>query len=239
MKTSLFTAVAIALLACSPVAAHDTGGHEQAELISVSGTGDASRAPDMATVSAGVVSEALTAQDAMQKNAAAMSKAFEELRRAGIQEKHITTSQMSLHPQYKKFDNATQSRGISGYSVRNTVSAKTYDMENVGPMLDALVKAGVNNINGVNFGMKNSEDARSEARIEAVKKARAKAQEMAAAAGVRLGRIKSMNESGGFSPPAPVAYARGAAFSAAESTPISAGEQTLRVTVNMVFEIEQ
>lgn len=122
-----------------------------------SGTGHAAQAPDQAGFSAGVVTEGATAGKAMRKNAALMTSTFAALRKAGIDERNIQTSQMSLKPRYD-YQNRQKPR-ITGYEVRNTVSAKSEDLEKVGPMLDALVAAGVNNINGVTFSNKDSKSA--------------------------------------------------------------------------------
>ena len=103
-------------------------------------------------------------------------------------------------------------------------------------MLDALVKAGVNNINGVQFSIKDSKSAKDKAREDAIREARAKAESMASAAGVKLGKLKSLSESGGnFNPRPPVAYA--ALESRQAKTPVSAGEQEINVTVNMTYDI--
>ncbi len=205
--------------------------------ISVSATGQSYQVPDTATVSAGVVTQASTASGAMSANAAQMNRTIDELLKAGIEKRHIQTSQLSLQPRYD-YSNR-QAPKITGYEARNTVSAKSENIDKVGAMLDALVTAGANNINGVSFSIKDPEDAQSEARKEAVKKARKKAEEMANAAGVGLGRIMQISEGGGgFSPPQPMMM-RAAAMDTAESTPVAAGEQTLSVTVNMTFAIKQ
>ena len=105
-------------------------------------------------------------------------------------------------------------------------------------MLDALVAAGVNNINGVSFSIKDSKSAKDKARIDAIEAAKEKAEGMAKAAGVRLGKIMEIRESSGnYQPPQPMMMAR--SMSADESTPIAAGEQTLSVTVNLTYAIDQ
>jgi len=129
---------------------------------------------------------------------------------------------MSLNPRYN-YQNR-QSPKIDGYEVRNTVTAVSEDLENVGPMLDALVKAGVNNINGVKFSISEPDAAKNEARSKAIKSAKAKAQSMATAAGVKLGNLTSISET------------RAASLESAP-TPIAAGEQNLSVTVNLTYEI--
>jgi uncharacterized protein YggE len=236
MKTILISTLSVlALAACQPAGTtYVTTGDVPMAKIQVSATGTANMAPDMATVSAGVVTQGQTAREAMFGNATKMTRVFEELEAAGIEKKFITTSQLSLQPKYN-YQNR-QSPKIDGYEARNTVSAKTYDLDTVGAMLDALVKAGVNNINGVQFSIKDSKAAKDKARDDAIREARAKAESMAAAAGVKLGKLKSLSESGGMSRPQPVAYAM-EARSAGASTPVSAGEQAISVTVNMSYDI--
>lgn len=236
MKTIILTvAAALTISACnSGGPTYITAGEVPMAKIQVSATGTANMAPDMATVSAGVVTQGKTAREAMFGNATKMTRVFEELDAAGIEEKYITTSQLSLQPKYN-YQNR-QSPKIDGYEARNTVSAKTYDLDTVGAMLDALVKAGVNNINGVQFSIKDSKAAKDKAREDAIREAREKAESMAAAAGVKLGKLKSLSESGGNFNPRPVAYAL-ESRSAGASTPVSAGEQAISVTVNMSYDI--
>jgi len=225
----------LALSACNPGGpTYITADQAPIATIQVSATGTANMAPDMATVSAGVVTQGKTAREAMFGNATKMTRAFEELEAAGIEKKHITTSQLSLQPRYN-YKNR-QSPKIDAYEARNTVSAKTYDLDSVGAMLDALVKAGVNNINGVKFSIKDSKSAKNKAREDAIREARAKAESMAVAAGVKLGKLKSLSESGGNYRPQPVAYAA-SLESRQASTPVSAGEQAINVTVNMSYDI--
>lgn len=218
--------------ACSQTHHHE----DSVGKISVSATGKSYQAPDVATVSAGVVTQAATAQDAMRANARKMNSIFDALKAAGIQQRHIQTSQLALNPQYDYKDRRTPR--ISGYEARNTVTAKSEDLDQVGPMLDALVSAGANNINGISFGIKDSEGAKSEARREAVKDARRKADEMATAAGVRLGRILHMSESS-HNMPQPRPMMRAMAMESADmATPIAGGEQTLAVTVSITYAID-
>jgi len=229
--------VGVSLSACNSGApTYITSSNVPIPSIQVSATGKANMAPDMATVSAGVVTQGKTAREAMFGNATKMTRAFEELEAAGIEKKHITTSQLSLQPRYN-YQNRKAPK-IEGYEARNTVAAKTYDLDNVGAMLDALVKAGVNNINGVQFAVKDSKSAKETAREDAIRQARAKAESMAAAAGVKLGKLTSLSESGGnIRPPQPMAYAARSLQSGEANTPVSAGEQEISVTVKMSYDI--
>ena len=230
-------AAAALLAACQPATTYINSANASAPQIQVSATGQSFMAPDMASVSAGVVTQGKTAREAMFGNATKMTRVFEELEAAQIEKKHITTSQLSLKPRYN-YQNR-QSPKIDGYEARNTVTAKTHNLDNVGAMLDALVKAGVNNINGVQFSVKDPKAAQEKAREDAILEAKAKAEAMAKAAGVKLGNLKSLTESRGNFSPQPVAYARSSLDSASVSTPISAGEQSLSITVNMTYEIKQ
>jgi len=236
MKT-LLPILAGALIMTATSASGQSHHHEDlVGKISVAGVGKSYQAPDVATVSAGVVTEAPTAQEAMSANARKMNAVISALKAAGIQNRHIQTSQLSLNPQYD-YANRRKPR-ITGYNARNTVTARSENLDQVGPMLDALVESGANNINGINFSIKDAEGAKSEARREAVKNARRKADEMATAAGVRLGRILQMSESSHGFRPQPMMMARGLAADVAESTPVQGGEQTLSVTVNITYVIE-
>ena len=232
------TLAALATAACNSGApTYISTGAAPVPQISVSATGETGMAPDTASVSAGVVTQGKDAGAAMAENAAKMSEVFAALKAAGLADKDIQTSQLSLQPRYD-YSNRQAPR-ITGYEARNTVSAKTYDMANVGPMLDALVSAGVNNINQVQFSVKDPKAATAKAREDAIREAKDKAESMASAAGVKLGRLLSINESGGGYQPPPGVYGRSMAMDAAggASTPVAAGEQTLRVTVNLSYEI--
>ena len=236
LSTALLSS-AFLMTACNPGApTYISTGSSAQPTLNVSATGQTSAAPDRATVSAGVVQQGKTAREAMFSNATLMTAVFDELEAAGIPKSDITTSQLSLRPQYDRRDRNKPT--IKGYEARNTVMVKSDDIEQVGPMLDALVRAGVNTINQVQFSVKDPKAALSKAREDAIRDAREKAESMAEAAGVKLGPLLSMNEGGGGNGPQP-SYARAANFAADVSTPISAGEQTLSVTVNLSYGISE
>lgn len=235
-RAALLT-TALLLTACNSGApTYISTGNASQPTLNVSATGQTAAAPDRATVSAGVVQQGKTAREAMFSNATLMTAVFDELEAAGIPKSDITTSQLSLRPQYDRRDRNKPT--IKGYEARNTVTVKSDDIEQVGPMLDALVRAGVNTINQVQFSVKDPKAALSKARKDAIRDAREKAESMAEAAGVKLGPLLSLNESGGRNGPQPV-YARSANFASDASTPISAGEQTLSVTVNLSYGISE
>lgn len=228
---------ALLLVACNPGApTYISTGSASQPTLNVSATGYANAAPDRATVSAGVVQQGTTAREAMMGNATLMTAVFDELEAAGIPKSDITTSQLSLQPQYD-YRNRNKPT-IKGYEARNTVTVKSDDIEQVGPMLDALVRAGVNNINQVKFSVKEPKSAMDKARKDAIREAKEKAEGMAEAAGVKLGPLLSINESnrGGYTPK-PVMMRASAMEMSDAVTPISAGEQTMSVSVNLSYGI--
>ncbi len=236
--TSLALPLAFCLMGCNSGApTYITSSQLPVPQISVSATAASSQVPDTASVSAGIVTQGKTAGAAMRANANKMNAVFGALKAAGILEKNIQTSQLSLSPRYNYQDRRAPK--IDGYEARNTVSAKTETLDDVGSMLDALVIAGVNNINNVRFSIKDPKSAKSEARTQAIIHARAKAEAMASAAGVSIGTLQSISENSnsGFNPQPQ--FARSAALSSEASTPIAAGEQTVSVTVNLTYNIVQ
>ena len=204
--------------------------------ISVTGVGEVSMVPDMATIRAGVQTQDRRADVAIRENSEVMAQVFEQLKRANIAEKDIQTADLSLFPQYDNRSSG-QGVGISHYVAQNTLIVRVRDLEALGAILDGINKSGVNRINGISFGMQNSDAAMENARKAAVADAMAKAELYAAAAGVVLGPLQSLTEPGAGSPvPRPMAMAR--AESMAMDVPIAQGEVSLSARVHMVFAIE-
>jgi uncharacterized protein YggE len=205
-----------------------------ATLLSVSARGEASRAPDVATASAGVVTQAADANTAMRENAAQMTRVMAAIRAAGVAEKDIQTSGISINPTYRHVEN--EEPRISGYSASNTVNLKVRDIRKLGEVLDALVASGANNVNGPSFGIDQPDAVYDEARRKALEQARARAGMYAETLGLRVRRIVSISEGGGMQPPRPM-YAMRAMAMDAESTPVAPGENTLEANLEVVFEL--
>ena len=229
--SSLFTAVLIALTPVAAVA--DPAPHT----ITVSGQAEARGAPNQAMLSAGVVSVAPTAAAALAENARKMTGVFAALKKLGVPERSIQTSNFSVQPQYPPYNqNATGLQRIVGYQVSNQVDVVLDDTAKLGPALDALVGAGANQINSVSFGIKGADALQAKARADAVADARTRAETYAKAAGVSLGSVVSIQENGGFEPPRPMVMLRAQAAEA-PPTPTAAGELGVTANVTMVFEI--
>ena len=189
--------------------------------------------PDVATLSAGVVTQAADANEALRANAAQMNRLMEAVRQAGIAERDIRTSDLGVSPQYRRADG--EAREISGYEARNTVNLTLRDIGNLGSVIDALVAAGANQVHGPNFQIGEPEDAYDEARRAALEAARARAGLYADALGLRVRRIVSISEGGGFMP-RPMAMGM-RAMEAVAASPVSPGESTLSVNLDVVFEL--
>lgn len=205
-------------------------------LLSVAAQAEARRVPDVATISAGVVTQAADANAAMRANAEQMAKVMAAIKAAGIAERDIQTAGISVHPQYRYAEN--QPPAITGYQASNTVNLKVRDIGDLGEVLDALVASGANQVNGPSFEIDKPDEAYDEARLAAVEKAQARAQTYAKALGLRVRRIVSISEGGGLQPPIPMMrmQAMDAGMAKAE-TSVSPGETTLSVNLDVVFEL--
>lgn len=204
--------------------------------ISLSAYGEVKVAPDMATITFGVVTEAPTAAEAMAQNAARMTQVIAALRRAGISERDIQTSGLNLSAQYDYVQN--EPPRLRGYQASNRVTVVINDVNAVGTTADAVVAAGVNQIDGITFGLKNSKAAEDQARRAAVTALQSKASLYADALGVRLGGIRSLNEGGPNMVQPPVFAGNRMAMAAdMESTPVAPGELTVRIDITGVYDI--
>jgi uncharacterized protein YggE len=212
-------------------------------LLTVSADGRAVRTPDLAVFTAGVTSSGKTAGDALRSNAADMNRVIAALKGAGIADRDIQTSNLSLNPVYApqvRLADGTYEQPeqrIVGYQANNSVTVRQRKLGEFGRVIDTLVAAGANQVSGPSFQMDDPDAASDEARLAAMKKARARAELYARAAGLRVGRILSISESGGYNPGPPVLFARMAADSAPAPSPVAAGEIQLNANVTVLFEL--
>ncbi len=176
--------------------------------ISVTGEGRVEAAPDMATVALGVQTDALTAAAAMAENSAKLAAVIDRLKAAGIEPRDIQTSGLSLGPRYDYSQQDGTPPKLVGYSASNMVTVRVRALDSVGGVLDGVVSGGANTLNGLSFGMADDRPLMDAARKEAVADAAAKAALYAEAAGVKLGRVMSIAEAGGYAPPRPMAMCR-------------------------------
>ncbi len=206
--------------------------------VSVTGEGHAYARPDQAQISMGVVSDSKTAAIALKNNSEKMTKLIATLKVKGIAEKDILTSNFSVNPQYR-YDNVNgqQRPSIIGYQVSNDVQVKIRNLPTLGDILDAVVTAGANNVNGISFSLAEPDGVLDQARQKAMSDAKRKAELYAGAAGVKVGRVLYITESSGtVQPPRPMMMQ--AARASMESVPISSGEQESTASITVVYAIE-
>ena len=208
-----------------------------ARTITVSGSGVATTTPDQVQLSAGVTTTAATAAAALAENSGKMNAVFDTLKRIGIPDKAIQTSNFSASPQYSPYNqNASGLQRIVSYQVSNQIDITLGDPKRLGPVLDALVTAGANQINSVSFSIKDVEALETTARESAIADAHSRAQTYAKAAGVALGGVVAIQE-GSVEPPQPI-YRAMATTVAAPPPPTAAGEQSVTANVTVVFELK-
>lgn len=227
-------------------------GIQPSNTISVSGYGEAFAAADIATMSFSVSSLKPTVEQAQAEATQKVNDITAYLESAGIEEKDIKTTDYSVYPQYD-YQSAScpvSSSGVSycppgrqvlrGYEVRQTTTVKVRDTAKAGEILAGVGEKGATEVSGLTFTFDDPNKLQDEARGEAIADAKEKAEVLAKQLGVRLVRVVSFNESGGY--PAPMYYDRalgmGGAEAAVKSSPeISVGENKVTSNVSVVYEI--
>jgi uncharacterized protein YggE len=227
-------AAASAQTATTPVVA-DT--MFRATTLNLSAHGESRVAPDMATISLGVQNTAPTAAQAIRDNANKMTRVIAALKKAGLADREIQTSNLSLNPQYVYQENLPPR--LTGYQASNQVTVTVHDLRRVGEMVDATVNAGADTVGGISFGIDDPTQAEDAARLEAVAAIRARAELYAKAMGYRVSRLVTMSEGGGYNPvppPMPM-YATAMKREMDSSTPVSPGEMKVRIEVSATYEL--
>ena len=202
--------------------------------LTVQGHGESSVAPDQATISMGVTTQAATAAQAMADNAAKQQAVLDALRAQGIADDDLQTQGLNLSP-VQSYPQDGQPPAITGYQAQNIVSARVRDLAKLGPTLDAVVTAGATDVQNIAFTREDSAEAEDAARTRAVTEAHRRAEVMAAAAGMRLGPLLSLSEAQTGGGPVPMMMARDA--KAGASTPIATGQLTLSADVSATWAL--
>jgi uncharacterized protein len=239
MKNRLICAVVLAAAALPSAAAAQQASITQTiagTRLDVSATGEVTRVPDVAIISAGVISRSPTATGALQDSASRMGRVLAALKRAGVEDRDVQTSNVSLNPEYRYPQN--ESPQLVGYTASNTVTIRFRDIRSSGKILDALVGEGANQINGPSLTIDKPETALDEARAKAISAGRARADLYARSLGMRIVRVVSVSESGGYAVPPPMPPMMMAARGERDQTKIEPGEQKLQVNVAMTFELQ-
>ncbi len=204
--------------------------------VTVTGSGEASAKPDMATVQVGVVTEGGSASEALKKNSEAMTGLMQSLTGQGIAEKDIQTTNVSVSPRYSNIRDR-ENMHIVGYEASNNVLAKVRQLSNLGTILDDVVEKGANRMHGVSFSVAEPNPILDQARQKAIQDAHRKADLYATAAGVKLGRVLLIEEQSHHVPRLePMMMGRAAL--AAPAVPIASGEQEFRVSISVTYALE-
>ncbi|WP_417473272.1 SIMPL domain-containing protein [Leisingera sp.] len=232
-KTLLAAALMLSMSAGSLAAAEGTPLRQ----ISVTGESTLTVAPDLATITLGVTEEAEEAAMAMQAVSKVMAAVIAELKAAGIAPEDMQTRHVSMHPvwsQDRSYDEGGKRR-ITGFQASNTLMLRVRDLDRLGSVMDAVLAAGANNFQGLTFGVEDPAAVADKIRGEAVKDAIRKAAQLAEAAGMELGPVRSISEHGGGGGPRPMMAME---MARSDAMPIEAGELSFSHNVSVVFDIE-
>lgn len=238
-RKNLFVAIslllALGLAACSGVVAAPAAKEAPTRSLSASGTGIVYLTPDLAYINIGVQSRAEDVGVALRENNAQAQSISDTLTSMGVDQKDIQTSAFNVYPQPQYGPNGEITQ--TDYVVDNVVVVTIRDLSKLGEMLDAVVKAGANNINSIQFDVTDKKTAMIEARKAAIEDAKNTAQQIAGAAAVELGEILSVSTYTAGSP-TPVFEGKGFGGTyAAPEAPVSAGQLILTVNADITYSI--
>lgn len=232
IRIAVLVVLAAAVVAFAGVGRPESAGSAEkpAGGITVTGVGTTTSVPDEASFTIGVQTEGPTAKEALAANSEQMRRVIAAVKSAGVEKSDIKTQDVSVSPSYADEDR------IDGYSARNSVLVTIRDLSKAGAVLDAASNAGANEVYGPMLSRSDEDALQADALRNAVSNARKKAEALADAAGVSLGRVTAITEgfSGGPEPYYDVAMLRAKA-----EAPIEPGTQDTQATVTITFAIAQ
>ncbi len=215
----------------------------ESRTISVTGTGKVSAEPDVADINVGVVTQASTAREALSANNEAMRALMDTVKERGVAPKDVQTSNINISPQYSQPPQVQQGQRpqnfqpeIYAYEVTNTVRITVRELSKLGELLDVVVSAGANRMNGISFRIEESAKLLDQCRKSAMSEAKRKAEQLAGEAGVVVGPPLSISEQGA-APPPPRPMMMYRAMAAESSVPVASGEQELSLSVQVTYEL--
>lgn len=235
LAAGLVAGLLVLTAGCSTDIRNDIEHRPSGTLISISSEGKATQAPDIAHISAGVVTEADESKTAMQANAKQMDKLMKAIKNAGVDEKDVQTSGLSLIPRFNYQSN--QKPQIVGYRANNNVNITVRKLDELSKVIDALAAEGANQIHGPNFSIDDTETLLNKARETALNQAKVRAEAYAKSLGTKVRRIVSISEGSRGGMPRPMMRAEAAVATSSTSTPIAPGESSVSVNLELVFEL--
>jgi uncharacterized protein YggE len=229
--------VVLAVVAAGP-AAEAADKQELPRTISVSDFGSSPAPPDRAEITTGVQTQAETAGAALAANNEAVARVFRALAEHGVAERDRQTRNLQVGPVYEQI--ATSTRGaprVVAYQVTNQVRVVVRDLSKLGVLLDTMVKAGANRLDGVRFIVSDPSAALELARKAAIEDAKKRAALYIEATGARLGQVLQISE-GAIHMPGPMFAQFDRARTLAAEVPVAPGENEISAGVSVVFAIE-
>ncbi|HEY7034967.1 MAG TPA: SIMPL domain-containing protein [Thermomicrobiales bacterium] len=201
-------------------------------VVTVLGEGSVTVKPDIATVTVGVQVTKPTLPEAQNEATKEMTRVLKAIAKDGIKDDDVQTAYYSVNV-LQNYDNSGNPTEVTGYQVSNQVNVTVRDLDKVGPLLEDVVAAGANSIYGITFGLADPSAAQSQARAAAVADAKTRAEELAQAAGLSLGRVLAISE--GVAQPVPYVASQGAGGKA--GAPIQPGSTQVTVDVQVTYEL--
>ena len=223
----------VTVLACAMCA---SAFAQQPTVSSIRVTGDArvTAKPDRVQIDVGVVTHAPTSQEAATRNARDVDTVLAAVRKAAGSTAVLKTISYTLNPNYQYHPGSEPT--IDGYVASNVVQVQLDDLGKIGAAIDAATQAGANQVQGIQFTLRDQDAVRAEALREAAQRARAEADVLAAALGLKVVRVLTVEENSPHIMPVRMFSRAAAATSAAAPTPVEAG--TLDVTANVTLSVE-
>ncbi|MCF8565665.1 SIMPL domain-containing protein [Alicyclobacillus tolerans] len=209
-----------------------TTGASSAATITVVGHASDEVAPDVATIDAGVTTSAGDAAAAQQKNDQLMKQVIDSLNQAGVKSSDIHTTWYNIHPNYGPASKTGQP-SVNGFQANDNIQIRVTNLQAVGSIVDTLVKAGANQINGVNYQVSNPLTIENQLYAQALADAKAQAANIAKNLGVDITGVQAVDTTN--QTPGPISF--GAATAAQSSAPISPNAQDISVNVKVVYSI--
>jgi len=213
----------------------------QSPMLVVTGNSVIMAAPDEASVRLGIVRQATAAQAAQDQVSAVAQQILNEIRKLGVMPQQIQTARLVLSPVYApRGPDSRDAPRIVAYNASNTVAVRLEDLSLVGPVIDSGLRAGANQLEGVQFGLRNELPSRQQALKLAVNEARTKAEAMADALNINLGEVLEVSEGGSITPRFDMVQS-GRLFEAAAvaPTPVSPGQIQVDASVTIRYRISQ
>lgn len=210
------------------------------EPFQVSAQGEIYVKPDTAEIVLGVEKEAKSATEAQKLINEINNNLIQSLKKLGVEEEKIKTTNYNIYPRYEWDSN--NKRRLVGYQASASILVKTKDFEKINQIIDEGVNSGANQINSLNFVLEDEDQAKAEARNQAIKKAKKKAEEIAKISGLNLGKLINVSVlDQGNNYPVPRIYDLGGAqksLAMEEATQVEAGETKISVSVVLSYEIK-